>query len=97
MVSDVSAAWARSPQVCASYIMVSPRPFAVDRRRSAISTGGVSGGGVFHISRITFEGPLVAIATENRRLPRLIVSTRIKHFMLFARELNETAPSGTFG
>jgi hypothetical protein len=53
---------------------------------------GVSGGGVFHLSRSTHQGPLVAIATENRRSSRLIVGTRIKHFLNAARELSATAP-----
>jgi hypothetical protein len=53
---------------------------------------GVSGGGIFHISRGTRQGPLVAIATENRRRSRLIVGTRITHFLNAARELRETAP-----
>ncbi len=48
---------------------------------------GVSGGGVFHISRETKQGPLVAIATQNRRNSRLIVGARIKHFLAMAREL----------
>jgi len=48
---------------------------------------GVSGGGIFHISRETTQGPLVAIATQNRRGSRLIVGTRIKHFLTAAREL----------
>jgi len=48
---------------------------------------GVSGGGVFHISRETKDGPLVAIATQNRRSSRLIVGTRIKHFLAVVREL----------
>lgn len=47
---------------------------------------GVSGGGIFHISRETTHGPLVAIATQNRRTSRLIVGTRIKHFLAVARE-----------
>jgi hypothetical protein len=47
----------------------------------------VSGGGVFHISRETKLGPLVAIGTQNRRHSRLIVATRIKHFLAIAREL----------
>ena len=55
---------------------------------------GVSGGGIFHISRETKRGPLVAIATKNRRNRRLIVGTRIKHFLAMARELKgrELAP-----
>jgi hypothetical protein len=48
---------------------------------------GVSGGGIFHLSGITQQGPLVAIATENRRLSRLIVGTRIQHFLDAARDL----------
>jgi hypothetical protein len=48
---------------------------------------GVSGGGIFHISRQTNQGPLVAIATQNRRNSRLIVGTRIKHFLAMVREL----------
>ena len=53
---------------------------------------GVSGGGVFHLSTSTQRGPLVAIATENRRSSRLIVGTRIRHFINAARELSATAP-----
>jgi hypothetical protein len=52
---------------------------------------GVSGGGVFHISRETKRGPLVAIATQNRRNSRLIVGTRIKHFLAMVRELKGRA------
>jgi hypothetical protein len=48
---------------------------------------GVSGGGIFHISRNTKHGPLVAIATQNRRNSRLIVGTRLKHFLAMAREM----------
>jgi len=48
---------------------------------------GVSGGGIFHINRETMQGPLVAIATQNRRSSRLIIGTRIKHFLAFVREL----------
>ncbi len=48
---------------------------------------GVSGGGIFQISRKAMRGPLVAIATENRRWSRLIVGTRIKHFLAMVREL----------
>jgi hypothetical protein len=52
---------------------------------------GVSGGGVFHISREAKQGPLVAIATQNRRHSRLIVGTRIKHFLAMVRELKARA------
>jgi len=48
---------------------------------------GVSGGGVFNISRETKQGPFVAICTQNRRNFRLIVGTRIKHFLAMVREL----------
>lgn len=48
---------------------------------------GVSGGGVFHISRDTMHGPLVAVATENPRQSRLIVATRLKHYLAAARAL----------
>lgn len=48
---------------------------------------GVSGGGIFHMSTATRQGPLVAIATQNRRNSRLIVGTRLKHFLAVARGL----------
>jgi hypothetical protein len=48
---------------------------------------GVSGGGVFQVSRRGMRGPLVAIAIQHRRSCRLIVGTRIKHFLAMAREL----------
>jgi hypothetical protein len=48
---------------------------------------GVSGGGIFQMSRETNRGPLVAIATQNRSSSRLIVGTRIKHFLTVVREL----------
>jgi hypothetical protein len=54
---------------------------------------GASGGGIFHISRETKQGPLVAIATQNRRSSRLIVGTRIKHFIAIARELKRHIPA----
>jgi hypothetical protein len=52
---------------------------------------GVSGGGIFNISRNTKKGPLVAIATQNRRKSRLIVGTRLKHFLAMVRELRTHA------
>jgi hypothetical protein len=55
---------------------------------------GVSGGGIFHISRDTKQGPLVVIATQNRRSSRLIVGTRIKHFLALVRELKATSQPG---
>lgn len=57
------------------------------RRASPPKLQGVSGGGIFHVSRKRMRGPLVAIATENRRRSRLIVGTRIKHFLAMVREL----------
>jgi hypothetical protein len=57
------------------------------RRVNPPKLQGVSGGGIFHISRQTNQGPLVAIATQNRRNSRLIVGTRIKHFLAVVREL----------
>lgn len=57
---------------------------------------GVSGGGVFHISRETRQGPLVAIATRNLRNSRLIVGTRVKHFLSMAREMKATALPNLF-
>jgi hypothetical protein len=56
---------------------------------------GVSGGGIFQISRKAMRGPLVAIATENRRRSRLILGTRIKHFLTIVRELKTTAQRGS--
>jgi hypothetical protein len=53
---------------------------------------GVSGGGIFQISRKVMRGPLVAIATENRRRSRLIVGTRIKHFLAMVRALKAPCP-----
>ena len=57
---------------------------------------GVSGGGVFQIFRETTQGPLVAIATQNRRSSRLIVSTRVKHFLAMVRELKTIFPCLSF-
>jgi hypothetical protein len=58
---------------------------------------GLSGGGVFHISRNTNQGPLVAIATRNPRNSRLIVGTRLKHFLAMVRELEVTSPNELLG
>jgi hypothetical protein len=57
---------------------------------------GVSGGGLFHISRNTCQGPLVAIATDNPRNSRLIIGTRLKHFLAMARDLKATASPELF-
>lgn len=62
------------------------------RRVNPPKLQGVSGGGVFHISRNTKQGPLVAIATQNRRNSGLIVGTRLKHFLAMVRELKATSP-----
>jgi len=64
------------------------------RRASPPKLQGVSGGGIFHISRKRMQGPLVAIATENRRRSRLIVGTRVKHFIAMVRELKTTVQHG---
>jgi hypothetical protein len=56
---------------------------------------GVSGGGIFQISRDTNHGPLMAIATQNRRRSRLIIGTRIKHFLAVARELKNDVSAQT--
>ena len=64
------------------------------RRASPPKLQGASGGGIFQISRKAMRGPLVAIATENRRRSRLIVGTRIKHFLAMVRELKTTAHCG---
>jgi hypothetical protein len=61
------------------------------RRANPPKLQGVSGGGIFHISREKNQGPLVAIATQNRRTSRLIVGTRIKHFLAMVRELKTTS------
>lgn len=66
------------------------------RRASPPKLQGVSGGGVFLIFRKVMRGPLVAIATENRRRSRLVVGTRIKHFLALVRELKTTCPRGNF-
>lgn len=66
------------------------------RRASPPKLQGVSGGGIFLIFRKVTRGPLVAIATENRRRSRLIVGTRIKHFLAIVRALKTTGPSGSF-
>jgi len=54
---------------------------------------GISGGGIFHISGQTKQSSLIAIATQNRRNSRLIVGTRIKHFLAMVRELKATLRS----
>jgi hypothetical protein len=63
------------------------------RRNTAPKLQGVSGGGIFYISRETKHGPLVAIATQNRRPSRLILGTRIKHFIAIAREMKQYIPT----
>lgn len=63
-------------------------------RASPPNLHGASGGGIFHVSRKRMRGPLVAIATQNRRTWRLIVGTRIKHFLAMVRELKTTAQHG---
>lgn len=48
---------------------------------------GLSGGGIFRFDRRTLKGRLVAIAIEHRKASRLIVGTRVKHFLAMTREL----------
>jgi hypothetical protein len=57
---------------------------------------GVSGGGIFQIHREIKQGPLVAIATQNRRNSRLIVGTRVKHFLAMVRELKTISQCRSF-
>jgi len=64
------------------------------RRASPPKLQGVSGGGIFLVFRKVMRGPLVAIATKNRRRSRLIVGTRIKHFLALVRELKPTCRRG---
>lgn len=64
------------------------------RRASPPKLQGLSGGGIFHVSRKRMRSPLVAIAIQNRRGSRLIVGTRIKHFLAMVRELKTTARHG---
>jgi hypothetical protein len=65
------------------------------RRATPPRLQGVSGGGIFQISRKAMRGPLVAISTENRRGSRLILGTRIKHFLAMVRELKTPAQRGS--
>jgi hypothetical protein len=58
------------------------------RRADPPKLQGVSGGGIFQISRQEKCCQLVAIATQNRRRSRLIVGTRMKHFLAMARNLS---------
>ena len=57
---------------------------------------GVSGGGIFRVSRDTMRGPLVAVATKNRQRSCLLIGTRLKHFLAAARELKATSPPEMF-
>jgi len=65
------------------------------KRTSPPKLQGVSGGGIFLVFRKPMRGPLVAIATEHRRRSRLIVGTRIEHFLGVVRALKTTRPSGS--
>jgi hypothetical protein len=53
---------------------------------------GLSGGGIFFIDKQTELGPLIAIATEHRSNSRVMVGTRIKHFLEAARRLSAEKP-----
>lgn len=98
---------ATSPVAAAEYLqeeMSQSDHILLDYDHKEIATGGstppllqgVSGGGIFHISRNTKQGPLTAIATQNRRNSRLIAGTRLKHFLAMAHELKFTSPPESF-
>jgi hypothetical protein len=57
---------------------------------------GVSGGGIFCISHETYQGPLIAIATDHRIEARVVAGTRIRYFMEEARRFNRTSPAAIF-
>jgi hypothetical protein len=57
---------------------------------------GLSGGGMFRISRHTGHIQLTAIATEHRQTARVLVGTRIKYFVAAAQHLARTLPRGVF-
>jgi hypothetical protein len=55
---------------------------------------GVSGGGIFHLDTFDDAAPtqLVAIATGHRRSARMVVGTRIEHFISAARRVVAAEP-----
>ena len=55
---------------------------------------GVSGGGMFHLADLspTPEARLVAIATDHDKKARVIVGTRIEHFVNSARSVLRDDP-----
>jgi hypothetical protein len=57
---------------------------------------GVSGGGIFCVSHETYQGPLIAIATDHRIEARVVAGTRIRYFIEEARRVNRTAPAEIF-
>lgn len=57
---------------------------------------GVSGGAILCISRASYAGPLVAIATEHRKHSRILVGTRVRYFVQMARRLTATGPAEIF-
>ena len=57
---------------------------------------GVSGGAILCISRASYTGPLVAIATEHRKHSRILVGTRVRYFVQIARGLTATEPAEIF-
>src|ERR1035437_9517601 len=57
---------------------------------------GVSGGAIHCISRASYAGPLVAIATEHRKRSRILVGTRVRYFVQIARGLTATEPEEIF-
>ncbi|MGP0075130.1 MAG: hypothetical protein ACLPWF_24735 [Bryobacteraceae bacterium] len=52
---------------------------------------GMSGGGVFHVSKETGRARLVGIIAEHHRQSRLIVATRIDSFVLLAAAYSQPA------
>lgn len=69
----------------------------VERRRVVPpKLQGVSGGGIFCISRASHTGPLVAIATEHRKQSCILVGTRVRYFVQIARGLTGTDPRKVF-
>jgi hypothetical protein len=64
------------------------KEIAKARKRTPPRLQGVSGGGIFQISRDSMTGPLIGIGTKNQRRSRLIVGTRLKPFLDAARNLN---------
>jgi hypothetical protein len=65
------------------------------RRTTPPKLQGVSGGGIFHLVDLSANPTtrLVAIATEHRRSSRVVVGTRIEHFVALARAVIANEPT----